>query len=114
MAAHSWERDWEATSAFSEGAPAASDSEESDAEDELAEGAEAGAMFMDYVLDLYYAGRMTAKAVCVLSWWGTRAGMAGPAKDFAYRPSAQSGQFQAKMNRALGVEVDNTKYCMVE
>eukprot|EP00969_Alexandrium_andersonii_P080324 3540240-Alexandrium_andersonii.AAC.1 len=58
---HSWERDWEENQAGSVAGWNSEDSEEEEDPD-LATGEDAGEMLMDYIFDLHYGGRLSAKA----------------------------------------------------
>ena len=80
--------------------------DESDPENNLdAEGVEAGQYFISMLLHLHYTGKMSAKTVCCLCWWAKQAGIQGPAKDYAYKPTAQSGKFQRHIDRVNGIDL---------
>eukprot|EP00969_Alexandrium_andersonii_P145908 6453466-Alexandrium_andersonii.AAC.1 len=85
---HSWERDWEQAE-FASAAGDAEDGSESEVDVDFLDGADAGSMFMESLLDLFFSGgRVSAKNVCVLAWWASRAGALGPASQFGLRPSS--------------------------
>lgn len=64
-------------------------------------GAAAGELFMEYLLGLYYNGQVSAKVVCVLSFWAAAAGAKGPIKNFAYNPNGK--QFSRHIDIVTGV-----------
>eukprot|EP00969_Alexandrium_andersonii_P227301 10038727-Alexandrium_andersonii.AAC.1 len=73
---YSWEQPWEAPPRWMD-----SDSDEEDAMNVELQGEEAGQELVEFLLSLYFAGKMSAKTVCVMCWWSSRAGALGPAKD---------------------------------
>ena len=80
MPPRSWEeplRDWEVV-ADDEAAPI--DWEDcSDEESALySSGADAGHIFVDELQHLLNTGKISAKTMCVLCWWASRAGAEGP------------------------------------
>ena len=71
--------------------------ENSDAEEEAEpdpEGAEAGDVLGQTLLNMLLAGKMSAKSLCTISYWATRAGAQGGVTKFALSPDSQSGKFQ--------------------
>ena len=98
---HSWESaapSWEADALF--------ESSASEMETELeATGEAAGENLVELLLTLYFEGRVSAKTLCVLCWWAHRAGAAGPASNYAFRPGAPSGHYAAHIDRARGIDL---------
>ena len=103
---HAWERpahSWE-TRALPLADPSGSESgEEEDLREVSAE--EAGDLLVQRLLELHYTNRLSAKGVCVLSWWASKAGACGPVSDFAVLPSSQSGVFQRHLDKVAGVNL---------
>ena len=61
----------------------------------------AGATLVDFMLSLYAADKMTARAFCVICYWASRAGAKGPLHKFAQAPDSQPGKFQRKIDQVL-------------
>ena len=80
--------------------------DESDPESNLnAEGVEAGEYFVAMLLSLHYAGTTSANTLCCLCWRAKQAGIEGPAKDYGYKPTAQTGKFQRHIGRVNGIDL---------
>jgi hypothetical protein len=109
--AHSWESYDHAWANDRGDAFANGDSDEEDTFDE--QGEEAGVLLMDFLLALHYGGHLSAKSLCVLSWWASRAGAAGPAGKFAFRPNAPTGHFQRHIDSASGCKLSDLKKSML-
>ena len=75
---------------------------------------EASGEFADMLLDLQYRGRLSARDVCVLSFYAARGGLRGRAADLAYNPYAQTGKFQRHLDRVLGTlrAIDDDLYSL--
>ena len=73
------------------------------------EGEAAGEMFIDFLLTLHFSGHMSAKSLCVLSWWASRAGALGPAQKYAFRPDAPSGHYQRHVDLQNCVNIKEMK-----
>ena len=71
----------------------------------FANGVEAGDALLNYLLSLHVSGKLSAKSLCVVSWYASRAGSLGDVKNFAFRPSAPTGHFQRHVDSALGVNM---------
>jgi hypothetical protein len=79
---------------------------DSDEEAVFAEGVEAGEQFMEVLLGLHFQNRLSAKQLGILCWYGSRAGLQGPAAQFAHRPNdPATGHFQRKVDTALGIDL---------
>jgi hypothetical protein len=116
---HSWEvpssassrRSWEDVPEFQDCLSEVStdDSDQSELDPEEActtDPSLAAEMLLDYMLDLYYDDKLTAKAICVISFWGTHAGIKPDIiKNVALRPSAPSGHFQRKLDTLLDMKI---------
>jgi hypothetical protein len=61
---------------------------------------ECGDELFNLLVELKKRGSLSAKHVCVLSFWASRAGAVGPIGILAKKPSVQSGQFSAHFDRA--------------
>ena len=81
-----------------------SSSDEADDESGVPSEAEAGELFADALLLLKLKGKISARDVCVLSYYGKLAGLKGPAADFGYKPSSPSGHFQRHLDRVLKID----------
>lgn len=107
---HSWEeepRSWELPDAGAvndEALPGTLDWEgESDDESKVfCNGEEAGTAFMDVCMEMLNSGRMSAKTVCTLCWYASRAGALGPVARYALNPESPSGHFQRHIDRKNG------------
>ena len=81
---------------------------ESEHEDEPSPQA-ASQQLADLLIDLKFKGKLSAKNVCLICWYGRAAGLTGAAANFALRPHSPSGHYnrhiKAKLN--LGAYVEN-------
>ncbi len=82
-------------------------SSESDGEEDIyLSGVQAGEEMMETLLGLYYANKLTAKWLCIIAWWASRAGAAGPANKYAFRPNDPStGHYQRHIDAVTGVSL---------
>ena len=82
-----------------------------DDEDHVSE-ERAAELLLEFLLSLLLSGStVTARTVCVILWWAWKAGLGHDGvKRFAYRPSAQSGKYQAHIDRAMGVSTKTGSY----
>ena len=79
---------------------------QSDEEDEQeATGPAAGDCLVEYLLDMHYEGRLSAKAVCVACWFAHKAGAQGSIGRYAFRPNAPTGHYQRHLDSVMGVDV---------
>ena len=69
-----------------------------------ARGEDASQIIYGYVVHLHYDWKLTAKAVCVISYWAAQAGCQGKVATLAKRPSADSGKFQHHLDQVLGTK----------
>jgi hypothetical protein len=86
-----------------------SDSDASDADsdvdpDSLSQ-SECSRRFMDYLVDLKLRGDLSAKAVCVLSFWAKRGGLVAPGNALALSPTRSGGAFSAHFDKVLGIDI---------
>lgn len=72
---------------------------ESDSDDMHCSPLQAGERLVEMLLDLQFAGKLSAKQLCVICHWASLAGCEGPAKTFAYSPAAQTGKYQRHLDR---------------
>jgi len=104
LMSHSWEdpcRRW----AFQQ---PGSESEGSDEEVEKEPTPEEAAdLLVEFLLLELYNNRLSAKALCTVCHWASKAGAVGAVAKFALAPDSQSGKFQRKIDDATGV-------CMAE
>ena len=82
-----------------------SDSGDDDDDNEFDEGEHAGNELVETLVSLYFDGKLSAKWVCVICWFASKAGAQGPAARVALKPTAQSGQFARKLDAYLGIDV---------
>jgi hypothetical protein len=64
---------------------------------------EAGQELASMLLQLHVEGRLTAKHLCQLSYYASRAGATGPVATYALRPDASSGHFQRHVDKAANL-----------
>ena len=100
MASSSWDVPDDDESDHSAWDCESSDSE-CDNDDQLPSPTQASQELADYLLDLKTRGRLSARDVCVISHLAKRAGVKGATAEFAYKPSAQSGKFQAHLDTII-------------
>ena len=69
-------------------------------------------MFIPILLNLVFAGTtLSARHLCILCFWAVKMGCTDPLiKRFSYKPSAQSGKFQAHIDKVLGVSTKRARY----
>lgn len=83
-----------------------SDDENSNAsDDEEPTAVQAGAIFVEFLLNLLYTNALSAKAMCILCYWAAKAGAAGPVTDFALKPGSPSGHYRRKVDAATNVDL---------
>ena len=86
---------------------------ESDSESEAENEAQAAAAnFSDLLLSLLFAGKISAKTLCVICWWCWKAGLEA-AKPLAFRPDAPSGHYQRHIDTVLGIRMNNSVHYKV-
>ena len=61
----------------------------------------AGQEFVDMLMDLKTLGKLSARDVCVLSFFASKANCVGPASVFAFRPDAPTGHFQRHIDTII-------------
>ena len=85
-------------------------SDASDVEDEAPLTAEdAGDMMVDFLLQLHYSGKLSAKSLSIICWFGAQAGARGSVKRFGLHPRAQSGHYQRHLDTATGVNLNTER-----
>ena len=103
MAFHSWElpeRDWEAPDGF--GDEWASDSDDEGPSFDQMTPELAGEYLYEQIVSLKLAGTISAKSACLLCFWASRAGVAGPVAKLAMAPDKQSGKYSRKFDDVEG------------
>ena len=103
-----WEEDdaWEASGGreFAAGSSGA----EQEGPNKFAQGAEAGDELVDFLMSLHLGGKLSAKSVCTIAWWASRAGALGKVKDFAHAPDDSStGHYMRCIDKAVGVKLSD-------
>ena len=84
--------------------------EESEGEASDEDASSFGTCFIDYLLELFYGGAVSAKSVCVLCYFAWKAGASGTLlAHLAYRPDADSGHYHRHLDRKLNSELKNMK-----
>jgi hypothetical protein len=75
-------------------------------------GEEAGEAFLECLLALHFANKLSAKSLCTICWYASRGGLLGPAAKFAFRPNdPATGHYQRKVDLALGINMhDKSNY----
>ena len=64
-----------------------------------------------FLLDLQIGGRMSARTLCVICWWASKAGCrSSELAKYAHEPEAQSGKFQRRIDSAMGISVNTASY----
>eukprot|EP00969_Alexandrium_andersonii_P043196 1894118-Alexandrium_andersonii.AAC.1 len=81
--------------------PGYSEAEEATADPNSDPGA-AGIEFVEGLLDLYLASKISAQHLCTSCWWAWKGGIQGPAPKYALRPGQSSGNYQRHLDRVLG------------
>ena len=96
---HSWEeRCWEQEVANGE-----CQSGNEDESEELPVGDEAAEMLVSLLFAMLHGGiRMSAKHLCIICFWASRAGIGGPCKTYSFRPNAPSGHYQRHIDAKDG------------
>ena len=74
----------------------------------------AGDLMVDYLMELLTHRRpVSARIVCTICWWASKAGAKGLVESFALDPTCQTGKFQAHLDKVSGVslrEDDSVRY----
>ena len=58
--------------------------------------------FVRQLVELKLTNILSAKQVCSIAFWATKAGLSGPASKLALRPDSQTGKFSRKFDTFLG------------
>ena len=64
---------------------------------------EAGNELAELLLQLRLEGQLSAKHVCTIAYWASKAGAVGPAATLAFRPDAPTGHFQRRLDSVAGL-----------
>jgi hypothetical protein len=70
--------------------------------------------FAEFLVDQYMSGAMSAKLVCVLSWWATLSGAEGMVNEMALKPSSSTGHFARHMKKILRVDDLETRHMHID
>ena len=69
----------------------------------------------EYIIQLKHEGVLSATQVCILCYWGTRAGFGGLFAELAMKPLfSQTGAFSRKSDHVTGVLDDADEFYSVE
>lgn len=71
---------------------------------------EAGRFLTAFLLSQHFAGKLSAKSLCIIAWWASRAGAKGSVADFALNPKSTGGHFQRKVDTVCGVSLKKHKF----
>jgi hypothetical protein len=87
----------------------ASDDSDSDEDGPLTP-AQSSQELADLLGELKLRGKLSARDVCLISWYAKLAGLTGAAADFAFRPSAPTGHYNRHFKAVLklGMEVESS------
>ena len=86
------------------------DNSDQPSDDEGPWGEAAGDIFANFVLDLQYQGKVSAKYACLLCYWAHRAGAPEAVGRLGFRPNAQSGQYQRHLDTVLETKMHSQWY----
>jgi hypothetical protein len=64
---------------------------------------EAGVQLSELLLRCNVDGRLSAKDLCTIAYWASKAGALGPVRSLAHNPEAPSGHFQRHLDRVAGL-----------
>ena len=64
----------------------------------------AGSRLADYLIEMHIAGKLSAKLVCEISWFASKAGAVGEVATLMYKPGASTGNYSRHLKRALGLD----------
>lgn len=99
--------DWEQPGSNWRFGPQDDNGNEGDSSDDDAEPSpeEAGAMLVELLLNLMFTNALSAKSLCLICHWASKAGAAGPVGEYALKPGAPSGHYRRKVDAANGVDL---------
>ena len=66
--------------------------------------------FMDYLVELKMTGVLSAKAVCVLSFWAKKGGLAPPGDELALAPGFSGGRYSTHFDKVIGLNLNQDWY----
>lgn len=69
------------------------------------EGAEAGNLLIDFLMTLHYEGKLSARSVCVICWYASKAGALGEVGNYGFRPNAPTGHCQRHLDSRTGINM---------
>lgn len=100
---------WEAEDHVWEREPGRSGFDDSDNEPEPhPEGHGAGDILVEFLMSLHLDGKLSAKSLCTIGFWSSRAGALGSIKDYAHNPGDPStGHFMRRIEAASGVKLSD-------
>ena len=64
----------------------------------------AGHELMEMLISLKLKSTISARDACVLAFWASKAGAAGPVHKLALRPDAQTGKYSKKFDDVVGTD----------
>lgn len=90
--------------------------DEMEVETDPPKGSAAGDVLAEFLMTMHLAGKLSAKSLCVIAYWASRAGAKGKIQEYSYRPEDPwIGHYQAKVDRVNGLKVSEmrkTRYHM--
>jgi len=99
---HSWEdpqRRW----SFGDPDDPGSDADASEDDEAQPTPEEAGDLLVEFLLVELYHNKLSARTLCTVCHWASKAGALGAVANFALSPDSPSGHFQRKIDAATGV-----------
>jgi hypothetical protein len=81
------------------------DASDSDEEPVGSSPLEASELLISFLFDLHYAGKLSAKSLCVICWFASKSGGAAPLDTFGFRPDAPSGHYQRHLDVCNGIKM---------
>ena len=83
--------------------------------DAASDATQLGTEFYDMIVGMYMKGQVSAKQLCTLCWWATKAGLRGPACELGMKPVADDGlqrgegRYQKHLDTLLGFKDSDEK-----
>lgn len=79
----------------------------SDSDDEPLERSpeQASESLLSCLFGLHFAGKLSAKSLCLICWFAGKAGGAAPLEKFGFRPDAPSGHYQRHLDTCKGIKM---------
>jgi len=81
------------------------DSDEEDPPISNPVGDDAANLLIQFLFSLHYAGKLSARSLCVICWYASKAGGVGDLETYGFRSDAPSGHFQRHLDSVTGVDM---------